>query len=170
MTIQSNNTRLISGTFIQLDHWSDSEGARFQQEIRMLTEDHWRQMLHDMAAIGIDTLVFQQSVDNRTGWKNTRSYYNSKTWKKLDWLRGDPFGAVVNEAGKLGMKIIYGIGSMYTKNPYLFTDEVIERSRITASELLELYGDFASQETQKRQDFHCITSFMVSGEGAGRFM
>lgn len=135
------NTRLISGTFLQLDHWSDSEGARFQQEMRMLTEDHWRRMLRDMAAIGIDTLVMQQCVDNRTGWENTRSYYNSKLWKKLDWIPGDPFGAIVDEADRLGMKIIYGIGSMYSKDPYLFTDPVIEQSLITAAELLELYGD-----------------------------
>ncbi len=144
MTVQNSNTRLISGTFIQLDHWSDAEGIRFQQEMRMLTEDHWRLMLRDMAAIGIDTLVFQQCVDNRTGWENTRAYYNSKAWRKLEWIKDDPFGAVVDEADRLGMKIIYGIGTMYTKDPYLFTDEVIEQARITASELLELYGDRTS--------------------------
>ena len=140
----SKNTRLISGTFMQLDHWSDSEGARFQREMRLLNEDHWRQMIHDMAAIGIDTLVFQQCVDNRTGWENTFSYYPSKKWKKLEWIKGDTFGAVVDEAGKLGMKIIYGIGTMYTKDPYHFTDDVIEQAKVTASELLELYGALPS--------------------------
>ena len=141
---KSENTRLISGTFMQMDHWSDTEGARFQQEIRSLNEDHWRQMVRDMAAIGIDTLVFQQCVDNRTGWENTFSYYQSKKWKKLEWIKGDTFGAAVDEAGRLGMKIIYGIGTMYTKDPYLFTDDVIEQARVTASELLELYGSLPS--------------------------
>lgn len=156
MTERINNNRLISGTFMQLDHFHDVEGARFNQELRSLTEDHWRQMLHDMAAIGIDTLVFQQCIDCRhggphpqcgakartkTGWDEPKTYYNSKKWKKLEWIKGDPFGAVVDEADKLGMKIIYGIGTMYTKDPYLFTDDVIEQAKIPALELLELYGD-----------------------------
>ena len=57
MNAAAADTRLISGTFLQLDHWDDREGERFQRELRSLTPDHWRQMLHDMAAIGIDTLV-----------------------------------------------------------------------------------------------------------------
>ena len=28
-----NDTHLITGTFLQLDHWDDTEGARFQQQI-----------------------------------------------------------------------------------------------------------------------------------------
>ena len=59
--------RLISGSFVQLDHWDDREGSRFQQELRALSPDHWRQMLQDMAAVGIDTLVFQQGIDARNG-------------------------------------------------------------------------------------------------------
>lgn len=70
----SAGTRLITGTFLQLDHWDDQEGRRFQEQLRSLTPDHWRQMLHDMAAIGIDTLIFQQGTDAREGVENTRAY------------------------------------------------------------------------------------------------
>ena len=75
MNAAASDTRLISGTFLQLDHWDDREGERFQRELRSLTPDHWRQMLHDMAAIGIDTLVFQQAADARGGLDDVRVYY-----------------------------------------------------------------------------------------------
>jgi hypothetical protein len=69
------NNQLISGSFIQLDHWSDDEGARFQKQIRTLTEAHWCQMVKDMFNLGMDTLVIQQSIDCRTGWENAQTYY-----------------------------------------------------------------------------------------------
>jgi hypothetical protein len=66
MSLRANNpTRLISGTFIGIDHFSDEEATRFQAELRSLTEENWRQMVRDMHAIGIDTLVFQQCATRR---------------------------------------------------------------------------------------------------------
>lgn len=136
-----DSKRLISGTFFQIDHWSDEEGARFQNELRLLNEEHWVQMVYDMAAIGIDTLVYQQCVDCRHGWDHTLAYYRSQKRPMLPWIKGDPMTAVADTCDKLGMKIIYGIGTVYTKDPYLCCDEVLEHARITASELLELYGN-----------------------------
>ena len=52
---QPSATRLITGTFLGIDHWSDQEGARFQQEIRRLGEAGWQRMVQDMHGIGIDT-------------------------------------------------------------------------------------------------------------------
>ncbi len=137
--MQSSN--FITGSFIQIDHWSDSEGARFQADLRQFDCDDWCESIDDMADLGMDTIIFQQCVDNRTGWDDTRSYYPSKTRKRPDWMRGDLFSAVVRHATERGMKIIYGVGTMYSKNPYLCTDEVIAQARVTAEELLELYGD-----------------------------
>ncbi len=137
-------TRLITGTFIGIDHWSDEEGARFQADIRSLDEDGWRRMVRDMGAIGIDTLVFQQSVCSRDGWGRGRAYYRSRKRPRFDWLRGDPYGAVVDEATRLGMTVIYGIGDMHSPEPYRHTDTVLEDALITAGELLELYGGLKS--------------------------
>ena len=138
--MNDNSNRLISGTFFQIDHWSDKEGARFQADIRQLDESHWVQMVHDMHAIGIDTLVYQQCVDCRHGWDPTFAYYKSKTRPMLPWIKGDPMTAVAETCDQLGMKIIYGIGTMYTKDPYLQCDKVLEHARITAAELRDLYG------------------------------
>lgn len=138
--MDNNVTRLISGTFFQIDHWSDSESVRFQDDLRALDECQWVRMVHDMYAIGIDTLVYQQCVDGRPGWDRTQAYFKSKTRPLLPWIKGDPMTAVADTCDELGMKIIYGIGTMYTKDPYLHGDEVLEHARITASELLDLYG------------------------------
>lgn len=141
-TIRSS--RLITGTFLGIDHWSHSEAGRFQQDIQALDEDDWRRMIRDMAGIGIDTLVFQQSTCSRDGWGKGSAYYASKTRPRFDWMKGDTYGAVVDEATRLGMTIIYGIGDMYSPEPYRNTEVVLQDALATAGELLELYGDLPS--------------------------
>ena len=138
------DTHLITGTFLGIDHWSDAEGARFQAELRALDEDGWRRMVRDMAAIGVDTLVFQQSACSRDGWGNGRAYYPSKARKRFDWIQGDTYGAVVDEATRLGMTVYYGIGDMYSPEPYRNAEAVLEDALRTAGELLERYGGLAS--------------------------
>jgi len=141
---KQNNSRLISGTFLGIDHWSDKEGARFQKDIRSLDEDGWRLMVRDMSAIGIDTLVFQQSTCSREGWGKGKAYYKSKKRQRFEWIKGDTFGAVVDEATRLGMTIFYGIGDMYCVEPYRHAVEVLQDALTTAGELLELYGNLPS--------------------------
>lgn len=136
------STRFITGTFLGIDHWSDMEGRRFQEAIRALTEEHWRRMVRDMAAIGIDTLVFQQSVCSREGWG--RAYYRSRTRPRMEWMKGDTYGAVVDEATRLGMMVLYGIGDLHSPEPYRHTEEVLRDALATANELLELYGALPS--------------------------
>ncbi len=128
---------------MQLDHWDDQEGRRFQRELRAMTPDHWRQTLNDMAAIGIDTLVFQQSVDARNGLDDIRAYYPSRHWPVPDWMKGKPalYDEVIDEAERLGMTVIHGIYSMYFPDPFLDTDRAIELSSKIAVELLERYAE-----------------------------
>ncbi len=137
-------TRLISGTFLGIDHFSEEEAPRFQTDIRSLTEDHWRQMIRDMYAIDIDTLVFQQCMTTRDREGAPRAYYNSPSRPGYAWQNGDTFGAVVDEATELGMTIYYGIGDMASSDVYLHTDEVMQDVEVTVKELAELYADLAS--------------------------
>lgn len=139
-----SDTRLISGTFLGIDHWSDREGARFQADLRRMTEEHWRQAVRDMGAIGIDTLVFQQCTCSRDGWGKGRAYYRGGKRACFDWMQGDPFGAVVAEATRLGMTLFYGVGDMYSPDPYRHTEAVLQDALLTAGELLERYGGLPS--------------------------
>ena len=138
----SAGTRLITGTFLQLDHWDDQEGRRFQEQLRSLTPDHWRQMLHDMAAIGIDTLIFQQGTDAREGVENTRAYYPSANWPNPDWMRGKErlYSEIIEEADALGMKVFHAIYSMYWPDPTTRTAEAITLAERLLLELQELYA------------------------------
>jgi len=137
------NRRLITGSFIQLDHWDDREGARFQQELRSLSPDHWRQLVRDMAAIGIDTLIFQQGADARNGFDDTRAYYPSRHWPLPEWMRAKPslYDEVVDEADRLGMTVIHGIYAMHWPDPYHQTGRAVELALRLGSELLERYGE-----------------------------
>ena len=142
MNAAASDTRLISGTFLQLDHWDDREGERFQRELRSLTPDHWRQMLHDMAAIGIDTLVFQQAADARGGLDDVRVYYPGSSLPVPEWMKGKPdlYTEVVDEADRLGMKIFHAVYGMHLPNPAERLDEAIGWGRRLLAELLERYG------------------------------
>ena len=130
--------RLISGSFMQLDHWDDREGSRFQQELRALSPDHWRQMLQDMAGIGIDTLVFQQGIDARNGMDDIRAYYPSGHWRVPDWMRGKPllYSEIVDEAERLGMTVIHGIYAMHWPDPYRYADRLVLDLRVSAGQRL----------------------------------
>ncbi len=140
----NSSTRLISGTFLGIDHWSDKEGSRFQEDIRRMSEEHWRQMVRDMHAIGIDTLVFQQCSCSRDGWGKGCAYYCSTRRPRFAWMKGDPFGAVVAEATSLGMTVFYGLGDMYSPDPYRYTEIALQDALITAEEILGLYGNLPS--------------------------
>lgn len=141
-----DNTRLITGTFMQLDHWDDQEGTRFQNELRSMNVDDWRQTLRDMAEIGIDTLVFQQSVDIRNGMNDIRAYYPGSRWGVPDWMKSKGFlyDEVIDEADELGMTVFHGIYAMHAPDPYLATNEAVELSSIIAKELIARYGDTPS--------------------------
>jgi hypothetical protein len=137
-------TRLISGTFLGLDHFSDEEATRFQSDLRSLTEEHWRRMIRDMHAIGMDTLVFQQCATRRGGSEKPVAYYVSPTRTRMPWLRGDTFGAVIAEATSLGMLIFYGVGDMNGPDPYLAPERLMADVAITMRELFDLYGGLPS--------------------------
>lgn len=137
-----DNTRLITGTFVELDHWDDQEGVRFQQELRSLNPDHWRQMVRDMAGIGIDTLVLQQCADARRGMDDIRAYYPNSKWPLPDWMKEKPFllDEMVDEADQLNMTVIFAVYAMHWPDPYLATKEAIALSTTAAAELYERYG------------------------------
>lgn len=145
MIIPTNNldSRLISGSFIQFDHWDDGEAGFFQDSLRSLTVDHWRQTLQDMANIGIDTLVFQQAVDARNGVNDIRAYYPSKYWKVPDFmkLKTNLYDEVIDEADKLGMKVYHSIYAMHLFDPYWQNQEAINFASKIADEVFNRYGN-----------------------------
>ncbi len=142
----SADTRLISGTFAQLDHWSDKEGVRFQDDLRAMTPDDWRQLLVDMVAIGIDTIIFQQCLDARNGAGDIRAYYPSRRWPMPAWLAKKPqlYSEIIAEADRLGMTVIHGIYAMFCPDPAAEVEAAIDIGGTVAKELLELYGDTRS--------------------------
>ncbi len=145
-TFHADNARLITGTFAQLDHWSDLEGVRFQEQLRAMDPDGWRRMLGDMARIGIDTVVFQQCIDARNGANDIRAYYPSRRWSAPEWLKpkAGMYGEIVDEADRLGMTVIHGIYAMFCPDPAAEVEAAIELGGTAAREIAELYGDSPS--------------------------
>ncbi len=139
---------LITGTFVQLDHWDDKEGLYFSEDMRKLTGDDWRRMLHDMAEIGIDTLIFQQSIDARNGRNDLRSYYKSAYFPIVDFLKGREFlyREIIEEADVLNMKVYHALYGMPPgmPDPYLEKEKCLEYARIVTGELSEQFSDTKS--------------------------
>jgi hypothetical protein len=128
-----------------IDHFRESEGVRFNADLRGFTEDDWRLLVRDMHGIGIDTLVLQNcTLSAPDGSGAVRAYYRSKRYPRFDWIRGDTFGAVVAEATACGMTLIYGIADMFGPDPYLRTRDALDYAKSVAGEILELYGSLPS--------------------------
>lgn len=53
------STRLLDGAFIDIVHWSGSEGAPFNDALRRMSVADWVGQIADMAAAGIRTAVVQ---------------------------------------------------------------------------------------------------------------
>lgn len=50
----------ISGAWTGIYHWSEEEGKHWNQDIKKMTDDHWREMIRSMHKIEMDMVVIQE--------------------------------------------------------------------------------------------------------------
>ena len=53
------STRLLDGAFVDIVHWSASEGTPFNEGLRRMTAADWGGQIADMAVAGIRTATLQ---------------------------------------------------------------------------------------------------------------
>lgn len=152
----------ISGAWAGIYHWSEEEGKHWNQDIKKMTDDQWREMIRSMHKIEMNMVVIQEvfrhqayigsttTVDNYPG----KAFYPSKLYPgRMDIAANDPIEAILSEADKQGMQVLMGVGMFAW---FDFTPESLEWHKRVAKELWEMYGHHKS-----------FYAFYVSEESGG---
>lgn len=141
------STRTIDGAWLGIYHWSEKEGKHWNNDIKSMTDDHWKEMVSAMHKVNMDIIVIQevfrnqyyvgkhdQSVENYDG----KAFYPSKLYNsRMAIAAQDPVEAILSEADRLGMHVFMGVGMFAW---FDFTKESLEWHKIVAKELWDMYG------------------------------
>lgn len=152
----------ISGAWAGIYHWSEEEGKHWNQDIKKMTDDQWREMIRSMHKIEMNMVVIQEvfrhqayigsttTVDNYPG----KAFYPSKLYPgRMDIAANDPIEAILSEADKQGMQVLMGVGMFAW---FDFGKESLEWHKRVAKELWDMYGHHKS-----------FYAFYVSEESGG---
>jgi len=120
------STMLISGAWVGLTHWSENEGRYWNREIERFNEEDWRDLVRGMKAIGMKTIIIQETWRNpvwygrhyhqmtRENYKATyagRAYYPSNLWPaRMELPCKDPVEVILDEADRQDMRVFLGVG------------------------------------------------------------
>lgn len=140
----------ISGAWTGIYHWSEEEGKHWNQDIKKMTDDHWREMIRSMHKIEMDMVVIQEVFRHQAyiGSSTTvedypgKAFYPSKLYPgRMDIAAEDPIEAILSEADKQGMQVLMGVGMFAW---FDFTPESLEWHKRVAKELWDMYGHHES--------------------------
>lgn len=147
--VESNirSTRLIEGAWMGLYHWSEQEGKHWNKDIRKMTHEQWAEMVRAMHAVGMDIIVIQEVFRNQeyVGQHSLtvssyagRAFYESNLYEgRMPTVSQDALGAIMEEADKLGMHVMMGVGMFAW---FDFTEQSLLWHKKVAKELWEKYG------------------------------
>ncbi len=153
----------ISGAWVGIYHWSETEGKHWNQDIKKVTDEQWKELVRSMHKVEMDVIVIQEvfrnqeyvgkhqlTVDNYAG----KAFYPSKLYPgRMDIAAEDPIEAILTEADKQGMHVLMGVGMFAW---FDFTPESLEWHKRVAKELWDMYGHHES-----------FYAFYVSEESGG---
>ena len=100
----------ISGAWTGIYHWSEIEGKHWNQDIKKMTDDQWRELIRSMNKLEMNMVVIQEvfrneeyvgkhttNVDNYVG----KAFYPSKLYPgRMELTAKDPIEAILTEANQ----------------------------------------------------------------------
>ena len=145
------STGSIGGAWIGLYHWSETEGKHWNRDIRKLAADDWKGIVRSMHAAGMDIIVIQELFRNQLyagghdiDIKNYEglAFYPSKLYPgRMDIACPDALEAIMDEADRLGMHVLPGIGMFAW---FDFSKESLEWHKAVTEEVYRMYGHHKS--------------------------
>lgn len=122
----SRGPRLLGGAWMGLTHWSEDEARYWNQALACFTEDDWRETVRGMKAIGLRTIIIQETWRNPVWYgrhyhqmteENYQAtyagsaYYPSRLWPgRISLPCADPVNIILDEADRQGMRVFLGVG------------------------------------------------------------
>jgi hypothetical protein len=143
--------RQFGGAWVDLYHHDEAEGRPFNAELGRMTDANWRELVRAMHATDQNLLVITmlfQSFTHRGEHKFTpetysgKAYYPSKLYPaRMPIASSDPLEAILDEADRLGMYIMPGIGNYAF---FDYTPDALRWCKNVADEVWERYGHHPS--------------------------
>ncbi len=145
------STRRLGGAWVDIYHHDPREGKPFDGELGQMTDEQWRELVRAMHAVDQDILVITMMFQNFThrgrhkieteGYQG-KAYYPSKLYPgRMPIASQDPLEAIMDEADKLGMHVLPGIGCYAF---FDYTPGALRWCKEVAAELWALYGHHPS--------------------------
>ena len=133
----------ITGTFFEFRHHSGVEGTWYNPALRSFTDAQWEEMIRDIHALGMDTLVLMCS--SLVYPDSCESYPPVTVFPKADMACSRPMDVLMETAEKLQMHVylsagFYGVW-LYPLEK-MKSMEVQERAFRACEQMLEKYGSF----------------------------
>ncbi|MCC7519363.1 MAG: DUF4434 domain-containing protein [Verrucomicrobiae bacterium] len=120
------STLALGGAWVGLHHWSETEGRYWNDELARFDEEDWRNCLRGMKAIGLNTVIIQETWRNQVwyghhyhqmtaeNYRETyagRAFYPSAIWPgRMNLPCNDPIEAILDEADRQHMQVFLGLG------------------------------------------------------------
>lgn len=145
------STTLIDGCWVSIYHWSEDEARWFNEDLKKLTDEDWKQKIYDMNSVGIKGVIIQNlfycnesagqhdmTVENYRG----KAFYPSKVYpERFDITARDPVEAILSAADECEMNVFLGVGLFAW---FDFSPESLEWHKRITQELFEMYGHHKS--------------------------
>ncbi|MGB9768948.1 MULTISPECIES: DUF4434 domain-containing protein [Dictyoglomus] len=145
------STTLIDGCWVSIYHWSEDEGRWFNEDLKNLEDEDWKQIIQDMNEIGIKGVIIQNvfycneyagqhdmTIENYKGL----AFYPSKIYpQKFPIKARDPIEAILSKADELNMNVFLGVGLFAW---FDFSYESLKWHKNITKELWEMYGHHPS--------------------------
>lgn len=146
-----NSTTLIDGCWVGLCHWSDDEGHWFNNDLKKLTNEDWKDQIYAMYNVGINGILIQNlfynneyvaqhdmTVENYRG----QAFYPSELYKsRYPIAAEDPFEAILSAADECNMQVFAGVGLFAW---FDYSPESLKWHIEVTKELNRLYGHHPS--------------------------
>lgn len=148
---KKRTTGRIGGAWVGLYHWSETEGAPWNAELKKMTAEQWKELVRAMHEVGMNIIVLQEVFRHEAtvGQHNLtvqtypgKAFYPSKLYPgRVPIATEDPIQAILSEADRLGMHVFVGVGSFAW---FDFGEESLRWHLNVADELWERYGHHKS--------------------------
>lgn len=160
MASDVRSTCRLGGAWVDLYHHDEGEGAPFNAELGRMTDANWRELVRAMHATDQNLLVITMMFHNfthRTKHDFTPETYPGKAYypsalhpARMPIASGDPLEAIMDEADRLGMHVMPGVGCYaffdYTSGSLRWCQKVADELWDRYGHHPSFYGWYISQE------------------------
>ncbi len=162
-------TDRITGGFFDLTHVNIWDAAWWTDQCRFWKEENWKALIADMHGVGMDTAI---CITTALWGRPHFPGYEKTVGKQLLMGCPDPLRACVDEAERLGMKMMYGLGLRgrcsqvrdYAHMQPPWPDVWFEWNQALAEAIMEMYSDrpsFAGVYIPYEIDFAIDNGYMI---------